>query len=74
MSIKIENKAVDGGGDTGFREYVLTLRALEVGQSFVTKLPSSYRIALSVAQILLDREFVTRKEGASGLRRVGRVA
>lgn len=53
----------------------MTLRNLEVGQSFVTDVKSTERMVLSMAGFLLDRHYVTNKQGMKGHKsRVGRIA
>lgn len=57
------------------RGFLLTLRNLEVGQSFVTDVKSTERMVLSMAGFLLDRHYVTNKQGMKGHKsRVGRIA
>ncbi len=73
--LKVENIAVtsrSAGTSRGdFREFVRTLRDMKKGQSFMWRLSSNDRMAISIVQILFDREFVSRREGDAF--RVGRV-
>jgi len=74
--LKIEDVAVEpigngGRGKGAFREFVLALKALKRGQSFVWEMSSNDRMAIAIVQILLDRQFITRREGDSF--RVGRL-
>jgi hypothetical protein len=49
-----------------FREFVLTLKALKVGESFVLEPPkseSNYRMAISIVQILMEVRMATAREG-----------
>lgn len=74
-SIKIENTPVAvnrAERDKGnFREYVKALAALDVGQSFLWRLASNDRMAISIVQMLFDRRFVARQEGDTF--RIGRI-
>lgn len=73
--IKIENMVLSPRQtrDTPqFREFVKALAALKVGQSFVYPVVSNHRMAISIVQILFDRQFTTRKTD-SGFR-IGRVS
>jgi hypothetical protein len=54
-----------------FQDFVMALRALKVGESFVYKLASNNRMAISIAQYLLDRRFTCQREKDSF--RVGRI-
>lgn len=54
-----------------YRDFLLAVKALERDQSFVTKLSNRDRVALTVAGLLLERHFITRREGT--MFRVGRV-
>jgi hypothetical protein len=68
---KVEKKPVLSRHKNGeLREFVLTLKALKVGESFLipTMSASNYRMAISVAQMLLGVEFTTRAEGDSKTR------
>lgn len=71
--IKIENKPVSAArrGGTEYQEFLDAVKKLEKDQSFVTKLGNRDRMALTIAGALLDRRYITRKEGT--LFRVGRV-
>ncbi len=75
MKIKVENKPVEpiGGNrarNVTFTEFVITLRELKIGQSFLMNLQSNDRMAISIVQILYNRRFVARKEGVQ--HRIGR--
>jgi hypothetical protein len=76
MTFKIEKKLLKGTYRRGdFHEFVRTLAALKVGESFL--LPpktseSNYRMAISIVQILNDVEIRTSRE-EDGLR-IGRTA
>lgn len=73
--MKIENKKMNkvSRSKDDFKEYLLTLKKLKPGQSFVTeKMPSHYRLAISISQVLLGAEFACRTEGNK--HRVGRVS
>lgn len=77
MSLKIENIPVEpiGNGSRGngaFREFVLALKELHKGQSFVWELSSNDRMAIAIVQMLFDRQFITRKQ-PDGKFRVGRL-
>jgi len=70
---KIENIAVRMTQKTKRRDFWETLSRLEIGQSFTdAKVDSNVRNGISIAEILLNREFVTGKEGA--VFRIGRIA
>ncbi len=73
--MKIGSKKVserDGRQSDEFQEFVATLGKLKKGQSFVLKeIRGHYRVAISVAQTLLNAEFATRKEGNKY--RIGRI-
>lgn len=74
--LKIENVPVEpvGGrrGNGTFRDFVLALKNLKKGQSFVWEMSSNDRMAIAIVQILLERQFVTRKQ-EGGKFRIGRV-
>lgn len=77
MSLKLEDIPVpertSARGNGNFREFVTALRDLKKGQSFLyPDLASNDRMAISIVQMLFNREYVTRKEGKAF--RVGRVA
>ncbi len=57
-----------------FAEFVDTIRDLKVGESFVYDRPmqTTHRLAITVAQRLLKREYVVRKD-TRGFR-IGRLA
>ena len=43
------------GGSGNFKQFVLAIKDLKVGQSFLlTTYPSNYRIAVSTSQYLMD--------------------
>lgn len=72
--IKIEKVAVQAlksGRGGNFQAFVLALRDLKKGESFLYPLASNDRMAIAIVQLLLERDFVTRKEG--GMYRIGRV-
>lgn len=54
-----------------YRDFLRAVKALEKDQSFITKLSARDRVALTVAGLLLDRHYITRREGTQF--RVGRV-
>lgn len=55
-----------------WQDFLHAVKTMEVGQSFVIpKMASNYRLAIGVAQVLLDRQYITNKT-ASGCR-VGRI-
>jgi hypothetical protein len=64
MSIKIETVTFESRNpkDQEWPEYVKTLGIMKVGESFLTKMSSNHRNALSIAQYLLGRRYITRKE------------
>jgi hypothetical protein len=70
---KIENVKINGIRRTGstFHEFIEVLKELEVGQSFTYDLKSNHRLAIQIAQHLLDRRFACRAEKATF--RVGRL-
>lgn len=76
MPVKIENIAIEpigngGRGNGAFRDFVFALRDLKKGQSFLWDLSSNDRMAIAIVQMLLDRQFLTRKQDC-GKFRVGR--
>lgn len=75
MKITVEDKPVFMTKSTDdkrdFKGFILALRDMEKGQSFLWKIVSTDRIAISVIGMLLDRRYVARKEGE--LHRIGRV-
>jgi hypothetical protein len=71
MKAQIEDKPVSLGRDPVLREFITTLKSLEVGQSFLWKLNGDARRMMTLAGVFLDRSFTSRKEG--GTYRVGRV-
>ena len=76
MGLKIENVKVSPfngrRGRREYREFLAALRDLKTGQSFLWALSSNDRMAIAIVQYLLDRQFVTRKEGTAF--RIGRTA
>lgn len=54
-----------------FRQYVQALANLKKGQSFLWKLSSNDRMAISIVQMLFNRRFVARKEDDTF--RIGRI-
>lgn len=53
-------------------EFLIAIRDLQVGQSFlIDKIPSNFRIILAAMPILMGRKYVSRKDGLKF--RVGRV-
>lgn len=78
MGIKLETikgvpKVMGTNGERDFQEFLKTLKDMKVGQSFLWKLASTDRMALCVAGMLLDRRYITRKEGDEGKHRVWRL-
>ena len=78
MSLKIENIPVEphssgARGNGAFREFVLALKKLNKGQSFVWELSSNDRMAIAIVQILLERQFITRRQPDGSGFRIGRV-
>jgi len=74
MAYRIENKPVGTAPrrSSGVREFVVALRSLEVGQSFVSDYSkTNIRYTMSVVGHALDRTFRVVKEGESF--RVGRI-
>lgn len=73
MTIKIERvEFEDRRKYAPLKEFIDTLKKLEVGQSFLfTKFNAYHRNAISVAQYLIDKRFITRVEGKA--RRIMRV-
>lgn len=75
MEIKIEDVEMCVNAKSTREEFWLTVKQLKVGQSFVIP-PHAYnsniRNGLTIAEILLDRKFATRKAEAG--RRIGRIA
>jgi len=73
--LKIDDKPVsehDGRTSDEFRDYLLTLQKLNVDQSiYVERMPSHYRLAVSICSTLLGIKLVSKKEGDGY--RVGRV-
>lgn len=77
MPVKIENVPIEpigngGRGNGAFREFVFALRDLKKGQSFLWELSSNDRMAVAIVQMLLDRQFITRRQD-KGQFRVGRI-
>jgi hypothetical protein len=77
MPVKIESVPIEpvgngGRGNGAFREFVFALRDLKKGQSFLWELSSNDRMAVSIVQMLLDRQFITRKQD-NGKFRIGRI-
>ena len=78
--IKVENKMVVQNSislkeKAGFerKEFLIALRDLKIGQSFmINVLDSNQRNIICVAKTLLDRKFITKKEGKDY--RVGRIS
>ena len=73
MKPKIENVKINGirRVDSTFHEFIEVLKELEIGQSFTYDLKSNHRLAIQIAQHLLDRRFACRAEKATF--RVGRI-
>lgn len=74
MAIKIENVPITKrrNFDSEWEEFLLALRDLKIQQSFVVEtMPSHFRLAVSIAQVLLGRTYVTSKDKKG--RRVGRI-
>jgi hypothetical protein len=66
MTIKIEKKRIEPYRNVERRDvraYVLALRDLKVGESFLWKLQSNDRMTILILSIVFDRKFITRKEG-----------
>lgn len=67
MVLKIENKPLRSGSyrtRPEFENFVETLGELNVGQSFLWRqINSNDRATISIAQKLLKRRFITRREG-----------
>ena len=78
MPIKFEKKALPPTGKYRkyrphhMEEFLAALRDMEVGESFVTRMTSYNRNAISFAQFLLRRRFATREEARGGMRRICR--
>ncbi len=76
MAPKIENVKISpfngGRSRREYQEFLKALRDLKTGQSFLWPLASNDRMAISIVQFLLERQFVTRKEGHQF--RIGRTA
>jgi hypothetical protein len=55
-----------------WNQYLLTLRQLRIGQSFVVKrMPSNYRLVLSALKVVAKRKYQTRAhEGGRWILRV----
>lgn len=75
MAIKIQNKAVQpwasGAEERDYHGFLVALRDLEVGQSFLWKPTSNDRMAITIVGVLFGRKFKTRSEGDT--HRIGRV-
>lgn len=54
-----------------WKDFVATLKRLKVGESFLIKLESNHRMAISIVQDFLNIRFITRKDGNK--HRVGRI-
>lgn len=75
--MKIENIPITKNQLFGneWQDFLGTLKMLEVGQSFLVRLTSNHRNAISVAGLMLDRQFVSKKDKRGDvLSRVGRIA
>ena len=75
MAIKIENIQVEpvqvARRGEEWNDFLIALRDLQVGQSFVVKtMPSNYRLIVSAAQTLMNRHFISCK--VEGGHRIGR--
>ncbi len=58
-----------------FREFCLTLRDMDVGESFVHPMSSNLRVTISAVQILLNKSFTAQKaDDGTKMFRIGRVA
>ena len=74
MIIKIENVHIQRkmAGSISFKEFVLAIKKLKVGQSFlITTCPSNHRTAISALQYIMDVKISVYKEG-NGYR-IGRI-
>jgi len=72
MAVNIEDVTMLEPVQKKWDEFLIGLRDLQVGQSFVvTKIPSNFRIVLSATQVLMGRRYMSRKE-PDGYR-IGRV-
>lgn len=63
--IKLEDKTIlpFKRGDKEYETFLIALKEIEVGKSFFfRKLTSQHRLVLSACKILLNKEFITRKE------------
>lgn len=76
MALRIENVKVSPfngrRSKRDYQDFLKALRDLKTGQSFMWALSSNDRMAISIVQFLLDRQYVTRKEGETF--RIGRTA
>jgi hypothetical protein len=76
MAIEIENIPVQpikrASRSDDWQDFLSAIKTMEVRQSFlVPQLGSNFRLAMTVAQTLLDKQYITNKT-ASGVR-VGRI-
>jgi hypothetical protein len=74
--IKVEKVQFKPGGSAWsneFHEYVVALRDLKVGESFLYKMESHHRLAIAIMQHAFGRAYKSRKEGGSGVFRIGRI-
>ena len=73
--MKIEKIAMSDSshGDEGeWKEFLVTLSKLKVGESFICKVKANHRTVISAMKIIANKAFITRKEKAD-LFRIGRI-
>jgi hypothetical protein len=75
MNIKIEKVSVNKSQtrNKDFGSFVVALRDLKVGESFLHPVQSHHRLAVTIMQHLFDRQYTMRKHDAK-THRIGRIA
>lgn len=65
MTVKIEDVPLkDSRSEAGWEDFLVGLRDLEAGQSFwFPVFTSQYRTVMCAAKTLLNRSFISRKDG-----------
>ncbi|OHB85688.1 MAG: hypothetical protein A2Z38_04115 [Planctomycetes bacterium RBG_19FT_COMBO_48_8] len=69
--IKIEKKIspppYKRGNKKEYEDFLIAIKKKSIGESFIFSLTGQHRLVLSACKILLNKEFITRKE-KDGLR------
>lgn len=76
MTIKLETgkPIISKRAQAPRADFLCALRDMKVGQSFKWNMSQYDRAAISVAQVLLERRYETRKDGDNGERRIWRIS